>query len=225
MKNSFSKRRLSLEARNPRQPQAEKSQAVLILIGVILLLQDLLAENVKHIALVYNVIKYVDETVPLFLLVLLALSRIAQGRFLKRTPIDIPLILFLAVALVSSIAAAVPAFVVISQFLIYIKAFIVFYLLYNLPLTEGIFQNYKNVFFWVGIVFFIFGLVDLVIPETLRRITGNVEFIEYRSVLPSVKSLFIHPGVFGWFMSFLALFCLGHAILKSRPVYVLSGVL
>src|SRR4030042_3679686 len=175
MKNSFSKRRLSLEARNPRQPQAEKTHAFLILIGVILLLQDLLAENVKHIALVYNVIKSVDETVPLFLLVLLALSRIAQGRFLKRTPIDIPLILFLAVALVSSIAAAVPAFVVISQFLIYIKAFIVFYLLYNLPLTEGIFQNYKNVFFWVGIVFFIFGLVDLVIPETLRRITRSEE--------------------------------------------------
>lgn len=224
--NGYSNKKATLTVRQSlSRPQGEKTHAFLIVIGILLLLQDLLAQNLKNISLAHTIVKSIDETVPLFLLVLLTLSRIAQGRFLIRTPIDISLTLYLLISLVSSFISVVPAIIIISQFVLYIKAFIIYYLLYNLPLTKGIFSDYRKVFFAVGTGFFLFGLVDLVMPETFRRVTGNVEYIQYLGSLPAVKSLFIHPGVFGWYMSFLALFCLAYAMYDSRARYFLPGLL
>jgi len=81
-----------------------------------------------------------------------------------------------------------------------------------------------KVFFWVGAAFFLFGVVDLFFPETFRKLTGNVLYIDYRGFIPSVKSFFIHPGVFGWFMSFLALYCFAYAIVLFKSEHFYSGV-
>lgn len=189
-----------------------------------MLFGDLLTENLKNIAIISSIVRYADEALPPLFFLLLVYSRLAQGRFVMRTSIDIPLVFFLLIALTSSFAANVAPAIVFTQFLLYTKGFITFYILFNLPLSQEELRTYMRMFSFIGVIFLFFGVVDFFIPEQFRRFTGNIIFIEYRGPFPSVKSFFIHPAGFGWFMCFLALFAFAYAIVEYRPAYFYSGI-
>ncbi|RPJ07333.1 MAG: hypothetical protein EHM28_07525 [Spirochaetaceae bacterium] len=225
MKAFFEKLQRFQENREAHLSQARYLHHFLAALGIFLLLQDLLALNLQNSGLLHSIVKYTDEAIPLFLFILLVLSRIVQRRNIYRTPVDIPLIVFLLLAIVSSIVHQVGAFIIVSQFVIYIKGFMVFYLFYNLPLSRQMFHSYVKIFFVVGMIFLAFGFIDLLFPAAFRRLTGNDMFVEYRFSIPSIKSLFIHPGVFAWFMSFLALFCFAFAMIRMKSFYLLAGLL
>jgi len=191
---------------------------------IFLLFQDLLAENFKNIPIFMKVIKYVDEGVSLGVFVLLFVSCFINGRLLYKTNIDKPFIIFIIIALLSSITQKVPINIYMSQFIIYIKAFLTFYLMANLPMNRMTLRLYVRGVFGAGALIFFFGLIDFVFPSQFRSITGNKAFVQYFLNLPSVKSIFIHPLFFGWFMSFTGCYLFAYFTLLKKPYFIIGLV-
>ena len=198
---------------------------LLIFFGVFLLLQGLIAKNLEQWPLLFQFVKYIDEGITLLaFLFLIVIPLLVKGQRPPKTGIEWLLSLFLLIGIISSIAAQVPLFIVASQFLLYVKGFLLFYILASIPANNLTLRKYVRSFAYVALLFLFFGFVDIVAPSWLRSVTGNVTSISYRMGIPSVISLFIHPGVFGWFMCFIALYCFAFYLVFQRPSYLFTGL-
>lgn len=198
----------------------------LVFFGIFLLLQYLIVENVVRTSLMLGeLVKYVDEFfILLFFFVFLFKMLMRRSSFVK-TNIEIPILGFIGIGLLSSIASQVPLFIVSSQLFLFIKGFLLFFILANLPISKVQLKRYVKVFLSVAIFIFCLGLVDLIAPMWFRSITGNVMYVDWRSGIPSIKSLFIHPGAFGWFMSFVGLYAFAFFLTFGKLRYLIIGLL
>ncbi len=198
---------------------------VLMVSGFYILVQDLIAENLANAKTVYQVVKYVDEALYAFLFLVILTMRLSRGKLLKPVNIDFILFAFLSIAIASSIAANVPLEVSASQLILYLKGFFLFYVIVQSGITIGLVGNYVTFFFWAGILFLFFGVIDFFIPLQFRAAIGHTPGIEYRNGLPTVKSLFFHPVYYSWFMNFIALFCFAFFLNSRRVMYAAVGFL
>jgi len=198
---------------------------LLIVFGGFLLLQSLIAENCRNWPLLYKCVKYADEVFAITGFLFVVIRQLARRQILPKTGIEWPLVLFLLVAITSSVIARVPLFIAASQFILYIKGFLLFYIFANLSMNHVLLRKYIRFFSYVAFIIFALGVVDFVVPRWFRAITGNVAFIQYRAGIPSVKSVFIHPTVFGWFMSFIALFVLAFFFVLGKWRYFFLSIL
>lgn len=198
---------------------------LLICFGVFLLLQGLIAENLQEWPLLRQSVKYIDEGITLLaFLFFIAIPWLTKGQRPQKTGIEWLLSLFLLVGIISSVTAQVPLFIAASQFLLYIKGFLFFYILSSIPANNLMLRKYVRSFAYVALLFLVLGFVDIVAPSWFRSVTGNVDYISYRMGIPSVISLFVHPGVFGWFMCFIALYCFAFFIVFGKGSYLLTGL-
>lgn len=198
---------------------------LLIFFGVFLLLQGLIAKNLEQWPLLFQSVKYADEGITLLaFLFFIVIPWLTKGQRPLKTGIEWLLSLFLLVGIISSIAARVPLFIAASQFLLYVKGFLFFYILASIPANNLTLRKYVRSFAYVALLFLFFGFVDLVAPSWLRSVTGNVDYISYRMGIPSVISLFVHPGVFGWFMCFIALYWFAFFIVFGKGSYLFTGL-
>jgi len=63
--------------------------------------------------------------------------------------------------------------------------------------------------------------VELYKPVEFRALTGNALLLSYwRMGIPSVQSIFTHPGLFGWFCNFCALFAFALYLHKKKRRYI-----
>lgn len=198
---------------------------VLIVSGFYILVQDLIAENLANAKTVYQVVKYVDEALYAFLFIIILTIRLSRGKLLKPVNIDFILFAFLSVSVASSIAANVPLVVFASQLILYMKGFFLFYVIVQTGITIGLVRNYVTFFFWAGMLFLFFGIIDFFIPLQFRAAIGHMPGIEYRNGLPTVKSLSYHPVYYSWFMNFIALFCFAFFLNSRRVAYAAVGFL
>ena len=198
---------------------------LLIFFGVFLLLQGLIAKNLEEWPLLRQSVKYVDEGIIILgFLFFIAIPWLTKGQRPPKTGIEWLLSLFLLVGIISSIAAQVPLFIAASQFLLYVKGFLFFYILASIPANNLTLRKYVRSFAYVALLFLVLGFVDIVAPSWFRSVTGNVDYISYRMGIPSVISLFLHPGVFGWFMCFVALYCFAFFIVFGKGSYLFTGL-
>ncbi|MBN2532434.1 MAG: hypothetical protein JXB88_06055 [Spirochaetales bacterium] len=193
---------------------------IIILFGLFLCIQDLIAENLKNIGFLYQLVKYADEAVSFLFFFILVINHLYKKQSIKKTEIDLPLIFFLLIGIISSIIHKVPMVIASSQFIIYVKSFLFFYIFIYLPVTTEIIKLYIRVFFWAGCILFFFGLVDLVIPVQFRQFTGNTIALDIKFNITSIKSFFSHPAVFGWFMNFLALYFFAFFLVYKRWTFL-----
>jgi hypothetical protein len=178
-----------------------------ILFGVFLLFQDMLFQNFKgDNSLAEKLIKAGDEIIIILCSIIFLTFSIIQGRILIRKKIDILIFLFFLVGIISSLIADVPPYILTSQCLLYLKGFVFYFILANVPSSEKILKKYINFFGWFVFVIFGLGLVDMANPELFRSLFFEDVNIGYRFGIPSVQSIFIHPGIFGWFMAFAGLY-------------------
>jgi hypothetical protein len=198
---------------------------LLIFFGVFLLLQGLIAENCKEWPLLYKCVKYADEVFVLLSFLFIVSFQLMKGTVPLKTGIEWPLALFLLVGVTSSIMAQVPLSIAGVQFFLYIKGFLLFYIFANLAIDKTILHKYLRIFSCVAFIIFALGVMDFAAPNWFRAITGNVAYVDYRAGVPSVKSLFTHPGVFGWFMSFVALFILAFFFVSGKLRYFSLSIL
>jgi hypothetical protein len=197
---------------------------LLILFGIFLLFQDLIAENCKQCPLLYRMVKSADEVFITSSALFIMAGCLVKGRMLLKTNINWLLLLFVLVAVTSSIKRQVPTLIFASQLFLYLKGFLLFYIFANLSIDKAILGKYVRVFFYVAVIIFIFGIVDLVAPEWFRSTIGNVAHIDYRLGVPSIKSFFIHPGIMAWFMSFIALYCFAFFLTFQKLPYLFMGL-
>ncbi len=190
------------------------------------LLQDLIANNLKEMPLAFSVIKYSDELLVMIFYSFCVLYPLIAIEYKPIKGIIAKLLsLFLLVGIISSIVTRVPVFVSAPQILLYLKGFLLFYIFASLPFNEIILRKYIRFFLCVALLLFAFGLVDLVVPGWFRTVTGNIGYEDFRGGILSVKSLFIHPGVFGWFMAYIALYCFAFFLIFTKRSYLFAGLI
>jgi hypothetical protein len=198
---------------------------LLIGLGLFFLMQDLLAENMRRIPALNKLIKSVDEVSSFMLFGLVIGTRIARGRLLPHMGINWPLFFFLILLLIPSFIYKIPPFIMISQLIIYLKAFLYLYTLASLNITKPLLNLYISAVFGAAVLIFGCGLIDFIAPVPFRRLTGNLTGVEVHYGLPAVKSLFIHPLLMGWFMSFMALYCFAYFLIKKKTAFLLTSLL
>jgi len=196
---------------------SEYIHRILIVFGIFILLQGLIARKFEKWALLYQIIKNIDEIFIILCFNFIISSQLLKWKIIK-TNIDFFLLLFLLIAITSSILEKVPFSIALPQLVLYMKGFLVFYIYNNLPITKVTLSKYIHTFLYIAFIIFFLGLVDLLAPNWFRSVIGNVLYVDYRLGFPSVESIFIHPGIFSWFMSFIALYCFAYFLVFQRFV-------
>lgn len=184
------------------------------------LLQWLIIENLGGKSTYLGLfVTYSDEG-----LILLTFLLMILGLTLKRKPfhsckLEFPLLGITIIGIVGSISAGVPIVVTGSAFIILLKGFLVFYIFAHLSFKEQDIQQYLKILGIVAGVILFLGLVDFVYPVWFREAIGNVGAVGRRFGIPIIKSIFVHPGIFGWFSAFGALFNLALYFTTKKKIF------
>jgi len=179
----------------------------LLFFMLFVLLQWLIIENLGGKSTYLGLfVTYSDEG-----LILLTFLLMILGLTLKRKPfhsckLEFPLLGITIIGIVGSISAGVPIMVTGSAFIILLKGFLVFYIFAHLSFKEQDTRQYLKILGIVAGVILFLGLVDFIHPVRFREAIGNVGGMGQRFGIPIIKSIFVHPGIFGWFCAFVALF-------------------
>jgi len=67
--------------------------------------------------------------------------------------------------------------------------------------------------------------LDLANPILFRSIISGDATVEYRFGIPSVRSIFVHPGIFGWCMAFFACFSFAFFTIFEKNRYLIFTIL
>jgi len=198
----------------------------LMAFGAFVLLQKLLKLNADQINPLYGtMVGYLDEIIIIWLFILFLFRQSLSRSTFARTGLAIPLIGFSLAGILSSLIGHVPVWIAGIQLLLYLKGFLFFYIILHLPSSPRILQSYIRFFACVGIIVLGLGIVDLINPYWFRAITGNEINVGLRFGLPSTKSIFTHPGDFGWFMAFLTLYAFSYYMIFNRSIYLALGLI
>ncbi len=198
----------------------------LIAFGVFLLLQDLLVLNLERsLPAVAPLVKFVDEILVLLFFLLILGGHCARKKIFYKTHLEIPLVAFVVFSLLGSLLAEVPLGIALAQLFLYLKGFLFFFTVLQLPVDQKTIRFYGRFFAVVGLLILLGGLIDLVSPREFRTLLGQDLLIEQRYGITTVKSIFTHPGIFGWFFAFLSLYCFGYYMTFNRARYLFLGLL
>ncbi len=197
----------------------------LVCFGVFVLIQNLLVENIGgQFSFAGRVVKIVDEVYILTVFLLIIMVRLGKGRTLLKMPIYFPLFGLIFIGFLSGIVARVPAFITFSQLFLLIKSFLIFFIFAHFNFSEKDVKRFVKVFGIFALIVMFFAFVDLVALERFRKLFGIYPDVEWRAGIPSIKSVFVHPGDFGWFMSFVSLFVLSFFWVYKKQKYLLLSL-
>jgi len=198
---------------------------IMILLGIFLIFQELLALQFGSRSLVGIMLKRSEEVAILVALLLLILGKILHKEKWERTAIDIPLVCLVLIAIFSSVRSQIVPYKLAGfDLFLLLKGFFVFFIFYNLNLNIKDVKKIAKIVFSFAILVLLFGAVDFIVPRPFRSFIHNSTFIDYRFGLPSVQSIFIHPGIFGWFMAFFASFCFAFFLILKKKRYLVFSI-
>lgn len=187
--------------------------ACLAAFGIFVLVKDWLVRAVGPEADLP--VRLLHEGFLLFSFTLVVGRDLLRGRFHKPTPLDLPLVAFVAVALLASLERGVPFRLWGAQLILLLKPFLLVYLLHRLDLGEEGATRFLRIFGWASALLGVLGLVEVVRPADFRSLIHNPLPPDFRFGLPSVQSLMADPGAFGWFMAYAGLFALSLAVAQG----------
>ncbi|MFX0196260.1 MAG: O-antigen ligase family protein [Candidatus Hodarchaeota archaeon] len=201
-------------------------RGIIVWLGLFVLSQDLIVENVGGSETpIGGVIKKIDEVVIIAMILVIIMGRLAKGRTVARTPLDLPLAGIVTIGVLSSLVAEVPLFLWFAQLFLLIKGYLLFYVLTNIQLSEEDVKRFIIVYGTVAVMILILGFIDLALLKKFRMLIGNTTFIDWRAGLPAIQSIFVHPGVFGWFMAFIGLYVFAFSFIYQKPKYYVLSLL
>ncbi len=203
---------------------------VLMATGAFLLLQDLLGRNLEAVAPgMEEAVKHGDEALIVVFFLITFFRAAARRTPVRRSRLEIPLIGFVVVSLLGSAIASAPFGITLLQLFLYLKGFLLLFIIMQLPVDENTARRYARFFTGAGLLILLTGLIDLIDPlwfrTTFRTVASGEIVIEQRYGITSVKSIFTHPGVFGWFTAFIALYGYAFYMTYNRARYLWLGVL
>lgn len=116
----------------------------------------------------------------------------------------------------SSLLNGVPSGIWTAALLLLVKGVALFHIVRCLPYRRTDVLTHAWILLPVGFVLLLLGAIEFLDPGRFQAAIGLPEYIRYRAGLPSVKSLFFHPVLFGWFTAFLALYMLAGFVVFRR---------
>lgn len=151
-------------------------------------------------------VTYSDEGVILLTFLLMILGLALKRKSFHSCKLGVPLLVITIIGTVGSISAGVPIVIGGSALIILLKGFLLFYIFAHLSFKEQDTRQYLKILGIVAGVILFLGLVDFLDPIWFQKTIGNVGGVDWRFGILSIKSIFTHPGIFGWFCAFVALF-------------------
>lgn len=125
--------------------------------------------------------------------------------------------------LVSAWTHGVPVTVWIPATLLFGKAAAVFYVVLSMEFRIADIRRVGEVVAGLGAVLVALGFVELWNPPAFQGALGLPRYDRVRGGLPSVKALFFHPVLFGWFTVFVAIYASSfYAQFRRRRLLLLA---
>lgn len=174
---------------------------IIYLIIGILLFQDTI-EKITEL----KIITYIDE---ISIAILFVISIFNIIRYKSITKFSIKLILGICIFSIIGILSCYlnSTFdigkVILSNFLA-IKFLILIFAVTNINVSDSIKQTVLNSITFYGKVILVFAIFNMLFPDIYTHM--GIGFISYRFKMISICSLFDHPGKYGWFMLFVAIY-------------------
>lgn len=119
-----------------------------------------------------------------------------------------------AAGVASSLIAHVPADIWIPGLLLLLKGVAFFYLVAYLPLRRTDVLRVGLVILGGAVIILALGAWELLTPSGFQSALGLPPYFEQRSGLTVVKSVFLHPALFGWITVFASLYVYAWVILR-----------
>lgn len=138
---------------------------------------------------------------------------------------DCLVVCFLALAVVSSLVHGVPVAVWLVGLLLAAKVFAFLYVVAWHDFTPRDVRQFTPLVLGVGVVVAGLAFVELIDPVAFDRVLALERPPVPREGLPSLKSLFFHPGLLGWFAAFVGLFLFAYHALFRRWWLLCGGLL
>lgn len=172
-----------------------------------------------------SAIKQTDEVAIIGLVAITVFRR--RRALLGRISIlrEASLVGIVTLALVSSLANDVPVRLWAPGLVLLLKGLAFFYVVLHQRITERDVRSVATVVVAMSIGLLVGGVVELIRPDIIEaiRLSPNAGA---RGVLPSIKSLFVHPVLFAWSSSFVAIYLFtGFAVTRRRWMLVLATLL
>lgn len=134
---------------------------------------------------------------------------------------DAGITLFVAAGIAASVLNAVPITIWAPALVLVMKPVVLFYVAMWMPIDRAAFVAAARAVFVIAVLVAVLGLIEAVDPAAFQRALGLPEIVRPRGILPSTKSIFAHPAIFAWFMSFMMLYSfIGYVHLRARWLLV-----
>jgi len=161
-------------------------------------------------------ILHLDEAL-LPMLVLLALVR-HRGvtREIRVGFKEVALAVFILAGLASSLLNAVPLYVYSAALILLLKAIAAYYVASWTSLRLEDVERGGIVILGVAAITVVLSLVEVLDPVAFREALGLPFSQRQRGVIPVVSSLFLQPGLFGWFTAFASLILYAYFLVYRR---------
>jgi hypothetical protein len=182
----------------------------IIALGVLLVLQPLLVSNINKVSPVAGtLVKRSEELFIILFFLLMVVGRMLKQESLIDKRIGLPLLGICVAGVLSSVINGVPFIVSAFGLFLMIKGFLLFAIVESLHWDEASVKKWVKTFGALALILLACGIIDFLVPVQFRRFLGNMENpIMYKSGMPSVVSLCVHPGDFGWMMAVAGIFSL-----------------
>jgi hypothetical protein len=168
--------------------------------------------------------KQLDE-LALACFAIIAFVRIAsRWRSWVWLPRDASIATVVVIGVVSSIAADVPPGTWVPGLMLSLKGVLFFYVVLWTPFRFWEVAAGMRIVLAVGLSVLALGVVELLAPRALQQAFGLPDYERTRAGLAVVKSVFVHPVLFAWFMGFVALFAFAQFVVTRRWRWLLVGL-
>ncbi|MGM0877131.1 MAG: hypothetical protein ACQEWV_20905 [Bacillota bacterium] len=182
---------------------------------VVIIFQDLLTSILEPLNSVFGtIISSLDELFIVIFLPIVIYNNFNNKRF-KFDFTFIAFIIIVLLGLVSSITHSVPFGITLQGLFLMLKGIVIFFIFRSVPFSEEDLNRYIKIVKVIAVIIVIFAGIDLLFYMPFRNLLHTNNFIDVRAGIVSVQSLFIHPGVYGWFMAMVGLYCLAKYTVKD----------
>ena len=190
---------------------------------IVILFQDLIAANLSVVnEEIVTAINNIDELFILLSLPIVIINNYRE-RKIKINYFTISILIILLLGIVSSIIHDVPGNISMPGAILMFKGFLFFFIFCSIPFNQKDIQQYIRIVKILALIVLFFAFIDLLFHDTFRRLLNTDNKIDIRSGIISIQSLFIHPGIFGWFMGFIGLYCLAYyMVFKEKKFGIFS---
>ncbi len=200
---------------------AARPRLTLCLFGVFILFQWIIVNQAGgKTAPAGLAVTFLDEAVILVLAAAVAVNALAARRRIPVTFLLFGLAGLVVTGVLGSLVGKTPVVIALSSALIYLKGFFLLFIFAAFSYPETFLKRAVKLFGVLTLVILLLAAADFINPAGFRRLAGNVVEIDYRVGLPSLQSVFIHPGLFGWYCAFAGLYAFAFWLTRRRLKYL-----